>query len=526
MRNNKAYNRYYMLPLLLGLFGLFYHRQKHRKDYWTVMVLFIMTGLAIVVYLNQSPMQPRERDYAYAGSFYAFAIWIGLGVLALYEFLKKYTPEVSGAALATIISLVAVPTLMAGENWNDHDRSGRYVARDFAYNYLNSCAKNAILFTNGDNDTFPLWYAQEVEGIRTDVRVMNLSYLGADWYIRQMQRKAYDSDPVPFSLTPDQYRTGNRDIVYILDRIKGYSNLKEVIDFVASDDPRTKQLPEYTTEKIDFIPTRRFILPVDSVKVIQNGTVAPKDAAKVTSRITWELEPSRNYLTKNHLMILDLLATNKWERPIYYAITVSDDNYLNLDNYFQMEGLAYRIVPFASTGDMFGRGTINSEIMYDNMVNKFRWGGVTNPGVYLDENVLRMLANFRSTFARLSLQLIRENKTDSARKALEKCLEVIPDQVVPFNVYNILLVESYYKLNDAGMANKIAATMKSNVYNDMNYFVSLGKKYNSYLMYEKRVAFYTLDELRKLADTYNQPELKKEMEQKIQEYSTSLNIGF
>jgi hypothetical protein len=526
MKNNKAYNRYFMLPLLLGLFGLFYHRRKHSKDYWTIMVLFIMTGLAIVVYLNQSPMQPRERDYAYAGSFYAFAIWIGLGVLALWEFQKKYIPGVSGALLATVISLVAVPALMARENWDDHNRSGRYFARDFAYNYLNSCAKNAILFTNGDNDTFPLWYAQEVEGIRTDVRVMNLSYLGADWYIRQMQRKAYDSDPIPFTLTPDQYRTGNRDIVYVIDRIKGYSNLKEVMDFVASDDPRTKQLPEYTTEKIDFIPTRRFIVPVDSLKVVQNGTVAPKDASKVTSQMKWELESSRNYITKNHLMILDLMANNHWERPVYYAITVSEDNYLNLDNYFQMEGLAYRIVPFASQGDMFGRGTINTDAMYNNMVNKFRWGGVDNPRVYLDENVLRMLGNFRSTFARFALQLIRENKPDSARKALDKCLQVIPDRVVPFNVYNILIVEAYFKLGDIAMANKIADIMKSNVYNDMAYYVSLGKKYFQYLMYEKRVAFYTLDELRRLAETYNQPEMKKEMEQKIQEYSSALNIGF
>jgi hypothetical protein len=526
MKNNKAYNRYFLLPLLLGLIGLFYQRKKHRKDYWTTMVLFIMTGLAIVVYLNQSPMQPRERDYAYAGSFYAFAIWIGLGVLALWEFQKKYIPGVSGAVLATVISLVAVPVLMAGENWDDHDRSGRFVARDFAYNYLNSCDKNAILFTNGDNDTFPLWYAQEVEGIRTDVRVMNLSYLGADWYIRQMQRKAYDSDPVPFSMKPDQYRTGSRDIVYVIDRLKGYSNLKEVVDFVASDDPRTKQLPEYTTEKIDYIPSRRFVVPVDSVKVVQNGTVAAKDAAKVTSRMLWELEPSRNYLTKNHLMILDLMATNHWERPVYYAITVSEDNYLNLDNYFQMEGLAYRIVPFASEGDMFGRGTINTDAMYNNMVNKFKWGGVDNPKVYLDENVLRMLGNFRSTFARLALQLVRENKPDSARKALEKCLEVIPDRVVPFNVYNVLIVEAYFKLNDPAAALKIAGIMKANVYNDMKYFVSLGKKYGSYLIYEKRVAFYTLDELRRLADTYKQPELKKEMDLKIQEYSNAMNIGF
>jgi hypothetical protein len=524
MKNNKANNHYYMIPLLLGLIGLFYHNRKHQNDFRVTMLLFIMTGLAIVIYLNQSPMQPRERDYAYAGSFYAFAIWIGLGVLAIHEFLKKIIPSASGAVLASLISLLAVPAVMAKENWDDHDRSNRYVARDFAYNYLNSCAKNAVIFTNGDNDTFPLWYAQEVEGIRTDVRVMNLSYLAADWYIEQMHRKAYESEPIPLSLTLDKYRSGKRDVVYILDRIKGYSDLRQVIDFVASDDPRTKQLPDIT-QKIDFMPTRRFYIPVDTAKVLKNGTVSAANASKVTSQIAWELEPDRTYLTKNHLMILDLLATNNWERPIYYAITVSEDNYLNLGSFFQMEGLAYRIVPFASAGDMFGRGGINSEVMFDNMVNKFKWGGVENPGLYLDENVLRMLGNFRSSFARLALQLIKENKPDSARKALEKCLQVIPDQVVPFNVYNILLVEAYYQLGDMDKANQIVAAIKSNVYQDMDYFASLESKYTNYLSYEKRIAFYTLDEIRRMATTYNQPELAKEMEQKLQEYANALNIA-
>ncbi len=524
MRNNKAHNRYFMLPLLLGLAGLYFQYKKHRNDFRVTLVLFIMTGLAIVVYLNQNPLQPRERDYAYAGSFYAFAIWIGLGVLALYDLLKKIIPESSGAILATLISLVAVPAVMARENWDDHDRSGRFVARDFAYNYLNSCDKNAILFTNGDNDTFPLWYAQEVEGIRTDVRVMNLSYLGADWYIEQMHRKAYESEPVPFSLTIDKYRSGNRDIVYVLDRIKGFSDLRQVIDFVASDDPRTKQLPDIN-QKIDFIPTRSFILPVDTAKLVRNGTVSKANASRLQPEMRWELGPERSYITKNHLMILDLLATNNWERPLYYAITVSEDNYLNLDSFFQMEGLAYRIVPFASQGDIFGRGGINTEAMFDNMVNKFRWGGVENPDLYLDENVLRMLGNFRSSFARLALQLIKENKPDSARQALDKCLEVIPDKVVPFNVYNVLLVEAYYQLGDMDKANEIVAGIKSNVYEEMNYFISLGRKYDSYLMYEKRIAFYTLDELRRMATTFNQTELKTEMEQKLQEYAGTLNIA-
>jgi hypothetical protein len=523
MKNNKARNRYYMLPLLLGLLGLVYHYKKHRNDFWIVMTLFIMTGLAIVIYLNQNPLQPRERDYAYAGSFYAFAIWIGIGVLYLYQWLKKVIPHTSGAVLAILISLLAVPYILATENWDDHDRSGRYAARDFAYNYLNSCEENAIIFTNGDNDTFPLWYAQEVEGIRTDVRVMNLSYLSADWYIEQMHRKAYESDPVPFSLTPDKYRSGKRDVVYVIDRLNDFRNLSEVIAFVASDDPRTKQLRD-VTQSVDYIPTRKFYIPVDTAKVLQNGTVAPGKEDQVLQQLAWELEPGRSYLTKNHLMILDLLSSNNWERPVYYAITVSEDNYLNLGNYFQMEGLAYRIVPYASEGDMFSRSGINTDAMYDNMVNKFRWGGIENPDVYLDENITRMLGNFRNSFARLAMQLIAENKLDSARKTLDRSLEVIPDEVVPYNIYNLLMMQGYYQLGDTLKANTIAEKIKNNVYQEMAYFISLGRKYDNVLMYEKRVAFYSLDEIRRMATEYKQAALAIEMEQKLQEFANELSI--
>jgi hypothetical protein len=524
MRNSKSRNRYFMLPLLLGIIGLIYQYRNHRNDFRVTMILFIMTGLAIVIYLNQSPMQPRERDYAYAGSFYAFAIWIGLGVLSLYNLLKKFTPSASGAVLATVISLVAVPFVMGKENWDDHDRSGRFAARDFAYNYLNSCANNAILFTNGDNDTFPLWYAQEVEGIRTDVRVINLSYLSADWYIEQMHRKAYDSDPVPFSLTLDKYRSGNRDVVYIADRINDYRNLKEVVDFVASDDPRTKQIRSDLSERIDFIPTRKFFIPVDKEKVLNNGTVSASKADKIVPQVVWQLEPNRTYITKNHLMILDLLATNNWDRPIYYAITVSEDNYLNLGNYFDMQGLAYRVVPYTSEGDMFGRSGINSDLMYDNFVNKFQWGGVNNPGVYLDENITRMLGNFRNSFSRLAMQLIAEHKNDSARKTLDKCLEVIPDEAVPYNIYNLLMIQGYYQIGDTVKANLIAGKISDNVTQQMEYYVSLGPKYNNYLVYEKRVAFYALDEIRRMTTEFNQTELAREAEEKIKKYASLMSI--
>jgi hypothetical protein len=521
--NNKARNRYYLLPLLLGIIGLLYHYSRNLKDFWIVMVLFIMTGIAIVVYLNQYPNQPRERDYAFAGSFYAFAIWIGLGVLVLYEVLKKILPASPSAILASLISVAAVPAIMAAENWDDHDRSGRYMARDFAYNYLNSCAPNAILFTNGDNDTFPLWYAQEVEGIRTDVRVVNLSYLGADWYIEQMQRRAYQSAPLPISMTKDKYISGNRDITYVVDRFTDYKNLKDVIDWIASDDPRTKTLPN-VNEKVDYIPTRKFFVPVDPAKVLANGTVSREMANRIVPELKWELNPSTRYLVKNHLMILDMLATNNWERPIYYAITVSDDNYMNLEKYFQIHGLAFRIVPVESSGNIYGRGGIDTKIMFDNFVHKFKWGGIEHPGVYIDENVGGMLINFRNNFGRLALDLINENKKDSAKIVLDKCLKILPDNVSPYNIFSLSIIEGYLKLGDTVTANSLIDTLKFNVYSDLDYYASLGKKYDNYLGYEKQVAFYILDDLRRKAYMFDLKALFAEMEEKMQYYGTTLNV--
>ncbi len=525
MLNNKARNRYYMLPLLLGLIGLFYHYSRHRKDFWVVMVLFIMTGIAIVVYLNQYPNQPRERDYAYAGSFYAFAVWIGLGVLAIFEGLKKSIPAFLSSILASLLCMAAVPVVMGSQNWDDHDRSGRYMARDFAYNYLNSCAPNAILFTNGDNDTFPLWYAQEVEGIRTDVRVVNLSYLGADWYIEQMQRRAYESAPLPISLTKDKYATGNRDITHIFDRISEPKNIKDVLDWIASDDPRTKTLPNLN-EKVDYIPTRKFIIPVDTTQVLSNGTVNRELADKIEKELIWELPQSKRYLTKNHLIILDMLATNKWERPIYYAITVSGDNYLNLDKYFQIHGLAYRIIPVKSEDNIYGRGGIDTKIMFDNYVNKFKWGGIENQNVYLDENVLGMYANFRNNFGRLAMALISENKKDSAKIVLDKCVTLLPDEKIPFNAFCLPIAEGYLKIGDTLSAHKVIDIIKENVYDELDYYSSLGDKYSNYLIYEKQLAFYVLDELRRQAYYYKMNDLFAEIEEKMQQYAMALKLQF
>jgi hypothetical protein len=444
LANNRAKNKYYMLPLILGLLGLFFQYnagEKGKKDFWVVLTVFFMTGLAIVLYLNQEPLQPRERDYAYAGSFYAFAIWIGLGVLALWDMLKKISPSTISAIAATVISFFAVPCIMANQNWDDHDRSGRYTCRDLGADYLETCAPNGIIFTNGDNDTFPLWYDQEVEGIRPDVRVCNLSYLQTDWYVDQMRRKAYSSDPLPINFKHDQYVQGTRDVVYIIDQIKKPINLKEAIDFVRSDDLNTK-LQQY--ENASYLPSRDLIFPVDAKAVMANSVVSPKDASKIVNQM--EIKLTGNYITKDELMILDMIANNDWKRPIYFAITVGRDKYLNLQDYFQTDGFAYRLVPIKTPPTSNGQvGSVRTDVMYDNLMNKFRWGNMNDPKVYLDENNTRMLMNVRNSFVRLADGLIDEGRHDSAVVVLDRCNELVPDSKIPYNYFNMLMVESYYK---------------------------------------------------------------------------------
>jgi hypothetical protein len=448
----------YFLPLILGLIGLLYLFTKNYKDGIVVLVFFLMTGLAIVVYLNQGPSEPRERDYAYAGSFYAFAIWIGIGVIALYDTITKYVKPNKFIALAvTLVCFFAVPYVMAKAEWKFHDRSDRYTVLDFASNYLNTCAPNAILFTNGDNDTFPLWYAQEVEGIRTDVRVVNLSLLNTDWYIDQITRKAYDSDPAPISMTWDQYKQGTRDVVYFLKDStlcdsKKYYELSDLLDVVFSDDPNTKKTLR-SGKTIAYIPTTKFKLSVDKKAVLNSGTVAPELADSIVDEMQWDM--SGYGIQKNNLAVLDIIAHNNWKRPIYFSITTGNDSYINLENYFQLEGLAYRLVPIKAKNADGQTGGINTTAMYDNLVNKFKWGNMADSTIYLDEQTLRMTMNFRNNFSRLADALIAEGKKDSAIKVLDKCMEVMPETSVPFNYFIMPIADAYYKAGATEKANNI-----------------------------------------------------------------------
>jgi hypothetical protein len=508
-KNNPARNTYFMLPLLLGIIGFLFQYRKNSKDFVVVLLLFLFTGLAIVVYLNQTPLQPRERDYAYAGSFYSFSIWIGLGVLAIYNLFSTKLPKVISAAAATLISLLLVPGIMAKENWDDHDRSNRYVARDFAYNYLNSCAPNAILFTHGDNDTFPLWYAQEVEGIRTDVRVVNLSLLNTDWYIDQMKRKAYDSEPVPFSMEKEQYRQGKRDNVPLVNKIKNFVDVKKAVDFVASDNPQT-QLPTYGGQKINYIPTKQFKLPVDSAKVVNNGTVDPEDADMIVDQIRWKVNQSR--VMKSEMMILDLLAHNNWERPVYFVSPSSDAN-LGLEDYLQLEGFAYRLVPIkTSSEDPINTGKVDTDNMYENLMNKFRWGNINDPDVYVDYTTRRtsQVIRIRNKFARLAGALNKRGENNKAVEVLDKAMELTPHSQIPYNVWVLEVVEEYYKAGAVDKGNMYAKELGDYMKEEINYYFSLEEPYSNSVSQDKRMALHIMHRLSQITNEYGQKELSKE----------------
>lgn len=532
---NGAYNRFFLLPFLLGVIGLMWHYKTSNRDFWIVMMFFLFTGIVNLLYLNQPPMEPRERDYSLVGSFYAYAIWIGLGVAGTARFMRRITTERNSAIFASVVWLI-VPALMAKDGWDDHNRSKRKTSHDFAYNYLNSCAPNAILFTNGDNDTFPLWYIQDVEGVRTDVRVVNLSLLNTDWYINQMKAKAYESNPVPFSLTEEKYMAGNRDYVpFIPDpKVKNYINLRDLIDFVASDDPM-RQRQTQGGQMINYFPTNQFRIPVDVRKVLANGTIPKDKDTLVLPAIEWKLEKS--YVLKNELMILDLLATNEWNRPIYFAITVGSDSYMGLEEYFSLEGLAYRLIPVRGVADNQGqRGTVNTATMYDNMMNKFKWGNMDKPGVYLDENNQRMTMNFRNNFARLAQSLLEEGRRDSAIKVLDKCVEVMPQDNVPYNIFMIRVVENYYEaasynkptgqLNELGApafvrmndtqtfekGNALSRKMAAVFENDLDYYFSLSLKDAQAFDRDMQQGMAVINELRRMAKDKKQTALASELE--------------
>ena len=510
MKDMKSRNVYYLLPFILGLLGLLFIYNRNQKDFWVLFLLFFFMGIAIVVYLNQYPYQPRERDYAYAGSFYAFSIWIGLGVLFIYNLMKKILEHKTAAISASLIALLLVPVLLAAENWDDHDRSARYTARDFAKNYLESCAKNSILFTFGDNDTFPLWYVQEVEGFRTDVRIVNMSLLSTDWYINQMKQKAYDSDPVPFTLTHDKYIQGTRDQVFVIDRIKEYTDIDKIMQFVGDDDDGTT-VPVASGAKYHYLPSKMLRLTVDKEKVIRNGTVAPEMADKIVDNVDWILKG--NSLFKSDMMLIDILAANNWERPVYFAVSATPNSYLGLESYFQLEGLAYRLVPIKTTTDDRTIGRVNTEVMYDNIINKFEWGNMKDPKFNMDEYNLRLLSimKIRNSFARLAIDLINETKISKAVDILDKCIEETPHEQVPFDQFMISIIRAYYICDEFEKGNDVSRKVAIKFIDELRYYNSLDNAHFKNVEREANIAAQVINIIIEQANSFNQNEFADEI---------------
>ena len=478
LKANKGHNVFYCLPLLLGLIGLFWQAwrgQRGIRQFWVVFFLFFLTGLAIVLYLNQTPQQPRERDYAYAGSFYAYAIWCGLGVLAIYDMLKKKIKGNDVAVAGVVgVACLLVPIQMASQTWDDHDRSGRYTCRDFGQNYLMTLQDkgNPIIFTNGDNDTFPLWYNQETEGVRTDARVCNLSYLQTDWYIDQMKRPAYDSPSVPITWPRIDFCSGTNDYIEVKPGMKQqllefYRDYPQEARAAFGDDPfELKNILKYWVRSKDsdthIIPTDTLYITIDKEAVRRSGMMMASDT--IPDRMVISLAGKRA-IYKNDLMMLEMLAQCNWERPLYVATTVGSDNYMNLGDNFVQEGLAYRITPFNTKAP--GAKNFDTEKTYNNVMNRFKWGGLDKPGLYIDETVMRMCYTHRHLFATLAMQLIAEGQNAKAEKVLRKSEKVLPEYNVPYTFMSGAsdLARAYAligkKADAARILNKVWADAKS-----------------------------------------------------------------
>ncbi len=473
VRDNKGRNTYFFLPLLLGIIGLVFQVTKNPKQFWVLMIFFLFTGLAIQFYTNPYIFQPRERDYSLVGSFYIFAIWIGLGVFGLYDGLKDWLAPKILAPLVVAACLLAVPTVMAVQNWDDHDRSNRFTANASAKAYLDSCQEDAgaILFTIGDNDTFPLWYAQEIEGYRTDVRIVCTSLFETDWYVDQMKRKAYESDPIPSQITHEKYRWGSRDVLYHQPLTENRWTIQDFINWIDSDEPRTKfkylfeqrgaDMSQYSedTQNLVYYPTDKIRVPVNKENVLESGLVKEKDSALIVDYIDIDLPGA---ITKKSMMMLDIIANNDWKRPIYFSGGSFDDaEYIWMKDYLQLDGLAYKLVPIKTERpNSFEMGRIDTDLMYD-IVTQWDWGNAGDPNIYHDTQTRIQSVSYRGNLARLMEKLIAENKIEKAKDIIELSLTHMPVEI--FGYYTLVepFVEGYYQVGETMKARELYGKLKT-----------------------------------------------------------------
>ena len=544
LKANKGHNVFYCLPLVLGLIGLFWQAWRGRRgirQFWVVFFLFFMTGLAIVVYLNQTPLQPRERDYAYAGSFYAYAIWCGIGVAALIDILKKYLKKVNATALSAVVgaACLLVPVQMASQTWDDHDRSGRYMCRDFGQNYLMTLQDegNPIIFTNGDNDTFPLWYNQDVEGVRLDTRVCNLSYLQTDWYIDQMVRPAYDSPSLPITWSRLEYCSGTNEYIEVEPEAeeqlkKFYAENPEAARAQFGDEPfELKNILKYWVRTKDenqrFIPTDTVFVTIDKEAVRKSGMLMASDT--IPDKMVISLAGKRA-LYKHELMMLEMIAQANWVRPIYVATTVGADNYMNLGENFIQEGLANRISPF-STNSTDKRGSLvpidgvkgfDTEKTYNNVMNRYKYGGLDKPGLYLDETIMRMCYTHRNLMATLAKNLLLEGKDDKAIAVLKKCEKEIPYYNVPVNFRSgsFDMAETYALLGKKENALNILNQLFNTAVQYVEYYLSLPQSRFTQSQNDCLTQFYVMQRISQIAEIVDE-NLAKKMDQQLNSYGAT-----
>ena len=470
--NNKGRNTYFFLPFILGLIGLMYHASKDRKSFYVLLSLFLFTGIALKIYLNERPFEPRERDYALVGSFYVFAIWIGFGVYSLYESAKKYlAPKIAGPVLIAG-SLLAAPVLMGFQNWDDHDRSDKYTAVAMAKAYLSSCDKNAILFTIGDNDTFPLWYAQEIENFRTDVKIVNTSLFMTDWYIDQMKMKSYESDPLPISFKHSEYVGDKLDYVAHIPKIETRWDVKDFIAFIKNPKSTVEMQNGQT---IHFYPTNKIRIPIDKNTIIKNKVVSPQYNDSIVSAIDIDIKGSAIY--KNRLMMLDLVANNNWKRPIYFSGGAFDsDDYLWMKEFLQLEGMVYKLVPIrtplAKDASQMDMGGIDSEVMY-NKVMKWDWGNSESNTIYHDPETRRNSITYRMNLSRLINQLIKEGKKEKAKNIIDLAMSKMP--VDKFDYYSLVdpFAKSYYEVGEKAKAQQLLTQLIIKYTENLNYYSQL-----------------------------------------------------
>lgn len=518
LANNKAHNVYYMLPLLLGLLGMVAHFSMNRKDFSIVMLLFLFTGFAIIVYLNQTPYQPRERDYAYAGSFYAFAIWIGLGVVGVYALLHKLLkPQPAGIAAFAVC--MGIPVLMAAQNWDDHDRSGRFIASDFGYNMLHSCLPNSVLITYGDNDTFSAWYGQEVEGTRTDVRVANISYLYSDWYYEQMMRKVYESDMLITSATPEKVAGSRRNAVPVARRVSGVVELKSAMDFIMNDDPRAKMQTQYDIKPINTFPTDSLVLACDIPMLKKTGVVSDTIADENVGKYML-IKLRQSVYGKNNVAIFDFMANNFNNRPMHFGVVTPTKSWEEFKGYSHRVGLADLVTPTPNPT------RTDTERTYDLYMNTFRYRGLNDPNVYADETYMRMVAHYRTGLIELAEALLAEGKNDKVVQALDKAVEALPELMDPYYVYVIPIVRLYAQTGEHEKAQQLAKKVLVELQKELKLYTSFDIERLYMIGYEFSAAIQGMSSLAEIMERNKYEDLAKEAKSTLMLYQGLIEAMF